>query len=72
MPFDLVPFLDHLDGKRDTDCFTLIVFLMYCECKCTFCGSSSWCHWVALKCVCVVISDHTHFLVLMGVSCDMY
>ena len=33
----LVSFLvcNHLDGKESTSCFTLIVFLVSCDCKCS-------------------------------------
>ena len=52
-------FCNHLDGEERAGCFTLIVFLMSCDCKCSAAlphGTMGWSE------VCVVFHDQTHML----------
>ena len=44
-------------GEERTGCFTLIVFLMPCDCSLCFVARP----WVGLQWVIVLFSDHTNF-----------
>ena len=49
-----------LMGLERADCFTLFVFLVYCDCKCSVAFLEV--PWVALRCVIMVFPDLTHIL----------
>ena len=50
---NLQVFCNHLDGKERAGCFTLIVFLMSCDCKCSVALPRGAVGWSA------VLLDHT-------------
>ena len=50
-------------GEERAGCFTLIVFLMGCDCVLWLFHMIPW---VGLQCVIVVFPDHTHCLFIIG------
>ena len=53
--------LNHLDEEERAGYFTLIVFLMFCDCYSVLCVFLTL-PWVDLQCVIVIFPDQTHLL----------
>ena len=56
-------FCNHLDGEDKAVCFTLIVFLMFCDSQCSVVLPNGTMG--GLQCVIVVLLEHTRLIFCM-------